>query len=829
MAGSNVISIAMVRSVISMLALVSLASMEENLSSRNYDYSSKICLKSSTNFSAESVAQFDTSSCYLSCTFSSSLTILTNIDRPEQTKRFIFRLRDVKTDCEDAVADKEEFENTFSVKLYKENKLDKQIKGQSEIIRGLQNGIIDTFLHATDVHEGKVAEDPGCRVLRLDEQNLIGFEKHCNLQNVDKKELVTAKVESKEIFHVIYSDEGRNVARRECVFYSTNLQENIGLVSFTSVDLNLSEVLEVSDGKEENVVGNEIKQEIERGDQEEVINKGKNLMVKIQKTKVVSIEGSKAFLSLVSLLKTISKENAEAFITKFKTKKAFKHLVDAAAGSSNLFVHKTMVKVLSKNKNKNLLERYLIALGFINPSNDLVSELLRDIENIPEKDENVRETGIYSLCHLVGKLEDSENVRKKVFSLVRGSGSDCKSVPCQRRMVNCVAAMGRDCYTKQLLQQVKSSQDKLAREMAVIALGKPGLVPDKLAKNVAEELLNIFKDDQQNTLQRLAAFNSITLDNDTSIKMIDNLGRNNKDLTSFVTQKLYQTLLKKPDLDIKRKILNYDFLSLQNSGQSVYVSKDVANLESTSVGFVFSLIMNGNALKRTNFVLKTEDETSGNEIIRLDSIVGGLSSFVGDADPEDDPEANASVQLSLLGLPLRPFVLFSSFGDLVEMYWSGAAEKLTSFLSGSVLLLDRKQSFPLSNGLELKIQATASISFDFSGKAEISIWTKNGKTHVENAGVIVVNLEAKVGDKFLVFENSFAAEGMLEVDTDINMSGDEVLACVMMKQKDTKLELTELQTLLDKEKETAHTTQLPGVTWNLNMKNNQMCNNMLGK
>ena len=316
------------------------------------------------------------------------------------------------------------------------------------------------------------------------------------------------------------------------------------------------------------------------------------------------------------------------------------------------------------------------------------------------------------------------------------------------------------------------------------------------------------------------------VDNDASKKVLDNIGRKDKDLSSFVSQKLYHNL-GQSDLGIKKNILNYDFLSLQNAAQSVYVSKDIADLESAKVGFAFSLIMNGNSLKRTSFVLKTEENKITNEIIRLDSVVGGLSSYVGDADPQDDPDPNASVQVSILGLPLRPFVLFSSFSDLFDMYMSGAGEKLTSFISGSVLLLDKKESFPLSNGLELTIQATAAISFDFSGKAEISIWSRNGKTHVENAGVIVVNLQASVGNEFLLFKNSFAAEGLLEVDTDVDMGGDEVMACVRMKQRDTKVELTELQSLLGKEKVSDTQTLLPGLTWNLNMKNNQMCNRML--
>jgi len=469
----------------------------------------------------------------------------------------------------------------------------------------------------------------------------------------------------------------------------------------------------------------------------------------------------------------------------------------------------------------------LISLSFINPSHDLVSELAKDIETIPEKDVNVKETAIYSLCRLVGKIEDSNQLVKSVFKLVRDSAPDCKSVACQKRMVNCVAALGKDSYTKQLVQQAKTSQDKLAREMAIMALGKPGLVPENQAQKVDEELLNIFMNEDERTVDRLAAFNSIKLDADASKKVLKNIGRKDKDLSSFVSQKLAQNVLGQSDQKMKMNILNYDFLSLQNSAQSVFVSKDIAEIETAKVGFAFSLVMKGNALKRTSFVLKTEEKENGNEILRLDSVVGGLSSYVGESDPQDDPDPNASVQLSILGLPLRPFTLFSSFGDLFDMYMSGAGAQLTSFISGSILLLDKHETFPLSNGLELSIEATAAISFDFSGKGEVSIWSQTGKTHVENAGVIVVNLVAKVGSDFLVFENSFASEGVLEIDTDTDMGRGEVMACVRMKQRETKMELTELQSLLGKEKVSASTTLVPGVTWNLNVKNNQMCNRLL--
>merc|ERR1711936_1570655 len=219
------------------------------------------------------------------------------------------------------MGEEEEFENMFSVKIYEKDKIDKQIKGQHEIIRGLKNGIIETFLQATDVHEGRVVNDPSCILAHKDEGNLIGIEKTCNIENDDTKDLVQAKVMSKEVFQDLYSDKGRNVVRKECVFYSTNLQENVGLVSFTSVELSLIAILDVTEGNEETVIGDALKKEAEIQDKEAVINKAQTLLIKIQKSGAVTAEGSKAFLTLVSTVKSISKENSEAFLTKFKTKK----------------------------------------------------------------------------------------------------------------------------------------------------------------------------------------------------------------------------------------------------------------------------------------------------------------------------------------------------------------------------------------------------------------------------------------------------------------------------------------------------------------------------
>ena len=113
-----------------------------------------------------------------------------------------------------------------------------------------------------------------------------------------------------------------------------------------------------------------------------------------------------------------------------------------------------------------------------------------------------------------------------------------------------------------------------------------------------------------------------------------------------------------------------------------------------SLSVEFSILMTGSALRRTSLSVRTSGEADL-DLFRLDSEVGGLSGFLGQSEAEDDPEANASVQISLLGLPLRPSSLFSSLGQLMDLYWSGRTERLSSYLAKSIVLLDRTEDITL--------------------------------------------------------------------------------------------------------------------------------------
>ena len=101
-----------------------------------------------------------------------------------------------------------------------------------------------------------------------------------------------------------------------------------------------------------------------------------------------------------------------------------------------------------------------------------------------------------------------------------------------------------------------------------------------------------------------------------------------------------------------------------------------------------------------------------------------ISSATGGATASEDgilDETNAGMELSLLGQPLRPFVFFESAADIMSMYWSGKLGERLTALQGTQLLQDGDAWLPLPNGLAWRSQLRGCVSYDFSGKAEVSL------------------------------------------------------------------------------------------------------------
>lgn len=79
---------------------------------------------------------------------------------------------------------------------------------------------------------------------------------------------------------------------------------------------------------------------------------------------------------------------------------------------------------------------------------------------------------------------------------------------------------------------------------------------------------------------------------------------------------------------------------------------------------------------------------------------GGLSSFASNngeeesANEEDNEDATAGMELSLMGVQQRPIVFFVGKGDLMGLVWSGAgSERTTALLVSNIISIKSHNCF----------------------------------------------------------------------------------------------------------------------------------------
>jgi len=67
--------------------------------------------------------------------------------------------------------------------------------------------------------------------------------------------------------------------------------------------------------------------------------------------------------------------------------------------------------------------------------------------------------------------------------------------------------------------------------------------------------------------------------------------------------------------------------------------------------------------------------------LQLGLFAGGLSSFISSDEPADPQEpqdrATAGMEITALGVQVRPFVFFSGQGELMGHVWSGTGSEKT--------------------------------------------------------------------------------------------------------------------------------------------------------
>lgn len=135
-----------------------------------------------------------------------------------------------------------------------------------------------------------------------------------------------------------------------------------------------------------------------------------------------------------------------------------------------------------------------------------------------------------------------------------------------------------------------------------------------------------------------------------------------------------------------------------------------------------------------------------------------MGSLMGFSTEGDEEEPTAGMEVTLAGVQLRPIIFFSGQGDLMGHVWSGTASERTTalqvnyilsfrflinsfflhiniglpFIKATVLLQDYRKVVPLQSGFIAVLDVRGSVSFDFGGEIQISIWSRNSHSVVED-------------------------------------------------------------------------------------------------
>ena len=247
--------------------------------------------------------------------------------------------------------------------------------------------------------------------------------------------------------------------------------------------------------------------------------------------------------------------------------------------------------------------------------------------------------------------------------------------------------------------------------------------------------------------------------------------------------------------------------------------------------------VNNGLLKRgvVDVVMKTGDDEQA--LFSLGLFAAGLGSFVSSSSQDDglesqdeDEIATAGMEISLLGVGVRPFIFFSGQGELMGHVWSGTASDRTTAYQAIANLHRHRQLISLNSGYVAELDVEGAISFDLAGQIQLSLWSRNAQSLVEMAAGIAVRGESRVRSEFVQSTAEFALtiEPKLELSTDVDFSGP-VSLCMRLTQPETSVRhhVYKIERIPGSRHKLRKTRRLvmpsPARSYLLNRKNNEMC------
>ncbi|XP_021915479.1 microsomal triglyceride transfer protein large subunit isoform X2 [Zootermopsis nevadensis] len=560
------------------------------------------------------------------------------------------------------------------------------------------------------------------------------------------------------------------------------------------------------------------------------------------------------FIKLLNVARGSRMEDIYKVLKSSKNKDILLQLCDLVGATQTVAAHEAARKFLRLDSESDLdvNERYFWALSMgSHPELQVIKDVLKlTYKDFPEKLSETLLLTVAALTNRFMKLPGNSQLKiigEVKVSLVDGL-SGCANEECKQKYLRALRNLGLKETVPVLLRHALYGTKKTSvTAMKALRSMPPSSWDDEVEKAAARIYYQIGKR-FDSSARTLAA--DILLESNPSREVLRELllslaSRVDPvhEVRQYVLQRVHQMSDKDPNFGAQvmsiireehKKLNNYN--GMVQRGLSTAFTRSFLSSPSGNGSLVTVQEIAGGLLKRGRVDVVLDKQGSSQEIFTLGLFAGGLSSFISsDEEPSDSEEAEepatAGMEITALGIQVRPFVFFSGQGELMGHVWSGTGSEKTPAFQTLALLQDHLQYLPLQSGFIAELNLMGVVSFDLSGQIQLSLWNRNAHSLVEkNAGITITGI-MRVDSSFVRSQVEFniATEARLNLVSDIDFYSNVAL-CLQLRSPDSvvKHNIYKVERIPGSKhrlrKAKYRVSKVPGKTYALNRKNNEMCN-----
>ncbi|KAG8184292.1 hypothetical protein JTE90_008977 [Oedothorax gibbosus] len=452
-----------------------------------------------------------------------------------------------------------------------------------------------------------------------------------------------------------------------------------------------------------------------------------------------------------------------------------------------------------ESKDVGIAERFLLCLATApNPSEALISKTMK-LLNRKISSEKLKATILITLSSLVRSYckTNSSNANslivQNISEMFLKGLQQCDHVGCLINHLLALRNIALPQHLPVLVEYVKKGG--ILGLMALEAMKEIGEQHFTTEINtVLLRVYNQFWPHQESAARVLAAEllmkSSPTFD--TIGQLITSLSsREQPEISSLVLRKLLTSMQQSDAIrscvhDLMKNSTFGNYHNLAQNGSSSSVINILQATHDVNVTYGINLEMRPSGiLKRTSFDLNLLGDNDKSHLLSLSLFVEGFG--LSDEEQKENPEEHsAGMQMSVLGVHLRPYIFFTGTSELMGLVWSGAGSHPTPALQGNFLIMDQSHSVVLQNGISVDLSLKGALSTELAGSVEVSMWNKNAHAVVKNRGALLVTGMCRVDTSFVESHVDFAMGGnsVLDMVVDLDFASKPMAICLQVEQPD---------------------------------------------